>query len=165
MIGGLLLRRKAPGGPGSLLHRVLSDSQYRRVGQRHLGNIGEKRPALKRDMELVRQILMKIEADESAPGGHIDLDLPDRSPAEISYHVRLLEEAGLIEAISVSNLGAYEWEPVRLTWEGHEFLDAARSNSVWNAAKERVAQTVGTVPVDVLKKVLEQTAGELLGLS
>jgi len=42
----------------------------------------------------------------------------------------LLHEAGFIEAMDLSTLGGICWKPTRLTYNGHEFLDAARSDTV-----------------------------------
>jgi hypothetical protein len=45
------------------------------------------------------------------------------SREEISYHVLLLAEANLIKA-EISTRQTAEYKPKRLTWEGHEFLEA-----------------------------------------
>jgi hypothetical protein len=37
-------------------------------------------------------------------------------------------------------LGGIDGIATRLTWEGHEFLDKIRSDTMWNRVRERVAQ-------------------------
>ena len=52
-----------------------------------------------RDMDLVRDILLKIEQDPMCDGQHmVTLEMPDRSPEELYYHLTLLVEAGLVKA-------------------------------------------------------------------
>jgi len=63
-------------------------------------------------------------------------------------------EAGLIEA-DISNSADAEYKPKRLTWEGHEFLDAARDNRRWEQAKGAMAQA-GGFALDVMKQLLIQ---------
>ena len=44
---------------------------------------------MKRDMDLIRGILMQVE-EKGKPGGSIDIEIEDHSPEEVSYHVQLL---------------------------------------------------------------------------
>lgn len=48
---------------------------------------------------------------------------------------------------------------IKLTWEGHEFLDAAREDTRWNKAKEVAAKT-GSLTFSMLKEVLVQLSAE-----
>jgi hypothetical protein len=50
-----------------------------------------------------------------------------------------MAEAGLIEAQNLVTMQKYLWLPKRLTWDGHEFLDAIRDPEVWRRTKEGVA--------------------------
>jgi len=70
---------------------------------------------MKRDPDLVREILLAIEKSDDEPMGWIDLELPDRSAVEVAYHVQLLDEAGLLVAQELSTMGGYDWKPKRLT--------------------------------------------------
>ena len=73
--------------------------------------IGE-RAELARHLE---ESLLRLEAgaDSVADEG--------RPSEEIQYHIRLLAEAGLIEA---DEIVPGQWWPERITWMGHELLDA-----------------------------------------
>jgi hypothetical protein len=75
----------------------------------------------------------------------------------------LLKEAGLIDAIDVSK-GANDWKPKRLTWEGHEFLDAARDNKRWEKAMVVMSQVGGFV-FDVGKQLLIQYLKQEINLT
>jgi hypothetical protein len=108
---------------------------------------------MKRDMDLARKILFEIESQPSADN-LIDLKFDGYSDEEIPYHVMLLDEANLIEADEVAELGAQShWFPIRLTWQGHEFLDAARDDTRWNKTKDAMAKAGGFV-FDVAKLLL-----------
>jgi DNA-binding transcriptional ArsR family regulator len=80
-------------------------------------------------MDLARQILIELEESPAAIGDmSLNLEIEGRTPAEITYHVMLLNQAGLITAKSERSLDedGYGWYPKGLTWQGHEFLDASR---------------------------------------
>jgi len=110
---------------------------------------------MKRDMDLVRKILLELEDTPYELGG-FDLELEGYSPDQISYHVMLLNEAGLIEANDLSNLSRTEWRPKRLTWAGHEFIEASRDESRWEKAKNIMKEKGSGMVFDVLRSVLIQ---------
>jgi hypothetical protein len=107
---------------------------------------------MKRDMELIRMILIEIEKQPSYLS-EINLNFAGYSSEDIHYHVMLLCEAGLIVAHDQSSLSDIYWIPERLTWEGHEFLEASRDNNIWNKAKEIMSKGGGFV-FDVAKPLL-----------
>lgn len=118
---------------------------------------------MQRDMDLAREILLAVEKSEGM-AGWIDLDLQGRSKDEVTYHVMLLEEAGLIEAHDLTVHGDVDWRPTRLTWHGHEFLDAAREESRWAKAKSIMKEKAGGLSFEVMKEVLlELMRGSALG--
>jgi hypothetical protein len=87
---------------------------------------------MKRDMDLIRAILLEVEKSTS-PGG-CQIKVPGHSPEELYYNAQLAQEAGLIEASFLDNSSAFH--VLRLTYAGHEFLDAARNDTLWVKAKE-----------------------------
>jgi DNA-binding transcriptional ArsR family regulator len=98
---------------------------------------------MKRDMDLVRKILFEIER-QPFTRGKITLEIEGYSHEEISYHVLLLSEADLIEA-DVSARASAEYKPIRLTWQGHEFLEAVRDEARWNKLKDMMGKVGGFV--------------------
>ncbi len=93
---------------------------------------------MKLDPDLVRQILLKVE-EFPFDGSFHDVEIEGRTEDEITYHVMLLHEAGLLEALDLSSHSGVCWKPKRLTYNGHQFLDAARSDTVWQKAKSEFA--------------------------
>ncbi len=119
---------------------------------------------MKRDMDLARQILFTIE-ESSYDGAPMDIHLDGFSEKEVSYHVMLLAEAELVEAKSWSEFGGgWDCQPTRLTWQGHEFLDAARNENRWNQAKKVIRDKGGALTFDILGGVLTQLMRQAVGL-
>ena len=121
---------------------------------------------MKRDMDLVRKILFHIEASE---GGNINLDIPEHSQNAIHRHVELMKDKGLVDATIVPSSDGPEHkildcEVRRLTWEGHDFLDAARCDTLWEQAKKQCREKTGGLAFDLLKACLIQLANRALGL-
>ena len=113
---------------------------------------------MKRDIDLIRKILFEVEEFEDPWGLSSDLEIDGYDNQVVSYHVKLLFEAGLLEADDVCEMGSdgYRWWAKSLTWEGHEFLDAARDDSRWNKAKRLVAEKAGGLMFEALKFALTQ---------
>jgi DNA-binding transcriptional ArsR family regulator len=82
---------------------------------------------MKRDMELVRRLLIYIEerANQREP---IQVELEGIDDDVVQYHLELLTEADIISTIDASSYDGKHFFVKRLTWYGHEFLDAARDD-------------------------------------
>ena len=106
---------------------------------------------MKLDKDLVREILLQIEACPT-PMGFVELNIPEHNHENVSYHVELLNEAGFIEAYDLTTLDGYDWRAKRLTYEGHEFLDTVRDAEIWKATKE-TAKKVGSSSLQVLFEI------------
>ena len=116
---------------------------------------------MKLDKDLVREILLAVEASEEDPLGWIQVDLEGREALEISYHVMLLHEAGLIVGQDLSTYDGLEWLPKRLTYKGHEFLDTVRDGEVWRRTKAG-AEKAGVAGLGVLLELGKAYGKEVL---
>lgn len=125
---------------------------------------------MKRDMDLVRDILLAIEQDPKLDGtgwyqfdDPADLGLTGRSYEEFAYHLTLLIEAGLIEGKTTMHMPMVN----RLTWQGHEFVSDVRDPAVWRRTKEG-AKTAGNASIQfawqLAKAYGKQLAKEKLGI-
>jgi hypothetical protein len=106
---------------------------------------------VKRDLELVRRILLHLEEAEASPSGFGAFADDGYDSGTIHYHVRLLHDAGLIEA---DEIVPGQWWPERMTWSGHEFLDAARNEELWRETKLKVEKGTGGAPFSVFHELL-----------
>jgi hypothetical protein len=104
---------------------------------------------VKLDKDLVREVLLKLEADDSDPMTLKDLDITEWPREQLAYTVCLLAEGGLIDAIDLSSFDGYDWRATRLTFTGHEYLETIRDSEVWRKTKE-VANKTGVYSLQVL---------------
>ena len=100
---------------------------------------------MKRDMELIRELLFKIE--ETAPDPVFNFGaFVDYSTHEVVHHLCLLQEAGLIHpVIERFDNGSIRQTPHfwGLKWEGCEYLDTIRDEDVWRKTKAAASQAGG----------------------
>ena len=82
---------------------------------------------MRRNCELIRLILEYVE--EKGNGKLLPMPvLSDHPPKQVSYHVRLCEEAGYLKVKVLSEQSAYiEYEIGELTWVGHDILEQLRT--------------------------------------
>jgi hypothetical protein len=111
---------------------------------------------MKLDMDLVRKILIALEDHEHGFYNQF-LAIEGYSSEQIGYHVTLMEEAGLLLAIDSTDMSSRSPEamPHRLTWQGHQFLNACRDESRWTKAKS-IFKDAGGVSFDIAKEILTQ---------
>jgi len=102
---------------------------------------------VKRDMDLVRDILLFLE--EKADPAHIEpaaFPMADRSDSKIQYHLNLLYQAGFINGEPIKSSTSdrlIRIIPFDLTWQGHEFLETVRDPEIWRKAKAGAASAGG----------------------
>ena len=101
-------------------------------------------------MDLIRLLLLWTESRERPAA------MKDYSEPQILYHIQLAKEAGLLDAlIRLGERGdVVSAKTKKLTWDGHEFLDAARDEFLWNRAKKKVSETGGAWTLEGLKIAL-----------
>lgn len=112
-------------------------------------------------MDLIRLLLLETEGEEPKP------DLSTYTQEQLVYHSALLIEAGFVDGDIITNGDGYPANTVtiRLTWHGHEFLDAARNDTVWNKAREKVKSSGIQISVAVLEELLKSLLKGSLGLA
>jgi Hypothetical protein (DUF2513) len=115
-----------------------------------------------RDMDLLRRVL--IETEQVPPGQWRRIDVEGTSPEKTCYHVWLASEANLIVARFMDD-SIKDFVVRQLTYSGHEFLDAARSDTLWAAAKQKMMESTGALTIEGLKLVLRQEVKAALLIS
>lgn len=115
---------------------------------------------MKRDLDLVRSILMYVEnADDE-----VDADdmATERWPIEtVAYHVRLMAHHGLLDVsqdVRDMNGGTIELTVAGITWDGQDYLDSIREPKVWGRVKKTLAGTVGSTTLDVVRQTASMVA-------
>lgn len=114
---------------------------------------------MKRDMELIRGLLLQVEGEEEP-------DLSKWTEEQQVYHMALLIEADLVHgATAEGSMGeTVAAHAIRLTWDGHEFLEAARDDTVWKKAREQIAKAGGHVTLPILTALLTQFLKQQIGM-
>lgn len=109
-------------------------------------------------MELIIKIAISIEESIHDQFG-LQIEIEGYDDSVIQYHLGIMFEGGLINAIDGSTLEEVCYLPTGLTWKGHDFLDAIRDEKVMNKAK-KFAKEKGfqlfDLPFDVLKEFSSQ---------
>jgi hypothetical protein len=116
---------------------------------------------MKRDMDLIRLLLLRSEGDATAESECNSYAVP-----VVSYHVQLMIDAGLIEGTALRDPdGTFSRSVVsRLTWAGHDFIESTRDNTVWKKAKEHVLKPGASWTFDLLKDWVKQEIKGKIGL-
>jgi hypothetical protein len=111
-------------------------------------------------MELVRKIVLAIEADEEAK------NIAGFGPDSIGYHCYLVVDAGLAQGIDITTTSDSHpnWHITSLTSAGHDFADASRNETIWRKAITKIGSTVGGASIGLLKELLVRFTKESLGL-
>lgn len=107
-------------------------------------------------MDLIRELLLKLEAMPLRPGvialvsGHDEeTAIEGWTPEEIGEHLRMLQRGGLIETPGSQPLdGSITFRA--LTWEGADFLDSVRDPETW-AKTKKAAAGAGGFTLELLK--------------
>lgn len=124
---------------------------------------------MKRDMDLVRNILIRAELsdgplglDDFMPAARVAV--PDKEPEALAsmvwYHLGLLDAQDMIDCrLLQSDDGSIRRADVYgLTWDGQDFLDALRDDSVWEKTKRAVRESVGSTTFEVVKRAAVDVA-------
>lgn len=111
---------------------------------------------MKRDMELVRKLLLEIERL------HISYDLTNHDLAiesydmyTIAYHCQIMFEKGLISSYKPIEVdgGIAGFRVGGLTWDGNDFLEKIRDNSVWHKTKETIKEKGLPLLIETIKEI------------
>jgi hypothetical protein len=108
---------------------------------------------VKRNWDTIRELLVKVEAC-TLPAETVTLHQFDaeRHP-EVSYHMALLIEAGLVHGQMSRSIGpsVKNFMAQRLTWQGHELLDTIRNDTIWSKTKKMFLEKGVEMSFDLVK--------------
>lgn len=113
---------------------------------------------MKRDMELIRELLLRIEAE------HDTRSISGFTTDEIKYHKSLLIESALAEGVVLPNHSSSSGIPAdvhirKLTWDGHNFIDAITSDSNWQTVKELIRESGKQITLETVKAAILKLFG------
>ena len=109
---------------------------------------------MKRDMDLVRSILLEIEKQYQSTAIH-NLTIEGCDMAKIAYHCKILHEAGLVSDYNAQydddDIDFFTVGP--LTWDGNDYLDKIRDNSIWKKTKDVIRKKGLPLVIDTIKTI------------
>ena len=121
-----------------------------------------------RDMEIVRLILLRQVGDTQAKEAleQIKAQLGDAGMRFQAQHTALHIEAGFVEGRVMTDVNGAPHMAVliRLTWEGHNFLDTIRNETVWKNTKETLLKPGASWTLPLLTQVAESEIRKNLGI-
>jgi hypothetical protein len=106
---------------------------------------------VKRDMDLVREIMLKVEALPAGPP--VLYRMGEVEDLVLLNHLEMLIEAGLVRGKISRSQGA-RGDVIgisTLTWEGHEWIDAVRDPRVWSETKTTLLENGGALSFELTK--------------
>lgn len=114
---------------------------------------------MKRDMDLIRDLLLKIEDEENkARSSELIGDSDEAEKNRINNHIRLLYDAGFIKGIVSTPLsGRWRIQEIELTWQGHDLASTIRDPEIWSQTKD-AAKTAGTGAIDFVWGIAKEVA-------
>ena len=112
---------------------------------------------MQRDRDLIRKILLDFETSYSAKSYEDRLQKEGYTENQIDYHAYLIIQGGLAEGERFYTHDGCRYPRAtiaNLTWQGHEFTDAVKNESVWNKTREYIMEKGGSVPFTFLSQLV-----------
>ena len=119
---------------------------------------------MKRDWDMIRKILTRLEEHSSDQGSLRLSDFPENEAASVAYNLELLIEAKIVsgQMSEEITLEPQDFFAERLTWECHEFLDSIRNDGIWKKTKKQFSQNGLSMTFDLIKAVASGLASSLV---
>lgn len=123
--------------------------------------------AMKRDMDLIRELLVAIEDNPKLDGSNWilfydpkELGIENHTAKEVAYHLNLLIEAGFVRGKVSADLMP---ELARLTWDGHEFLANIKDAGIWGKTKAKI-KDLPSVALSVVAAIAQAEVKKYIGI-
>ena len=115
---------------------------------------------MKRDMELVRKILLKIE-DEYQFENVENMPIDGYSFEVVCYHCEIMYDIGLLKYFEIHNYisGESNYDVGGLSWEGQDYLEQIRNDEIWEKTMKEIEDK--KLPKDL--NTIASVAGNFIG--
>ena len=123
---------------------------------------------MKRDLDLIRDMMLRIEACHPKDGKITSETFKDLCDDEekVAFHLFILYDVGFIvaEPVNHSKMRCSDYIVEYLTFIGCDYLDSIRDQSVWNSIKEKLRRIGGNATLDILTDLASSLLREQLGM-
>ena len=118
---------------------------------------------MERNFDLIREILLEI-VKMPAGSDPVQIHLVDGnySSEEITQHLGLLLDGGFIDAEKITTFEGTTYLVRGMTWHGHDYLDAVRSDAVWSGVQRKLGKIGGTAALATIKQLAIEATKEVL---
>jgi hypothetical protein len=107
---------------------------------------------MQRDWDLVRKILLAVEAQQTIMGQVEPASIQGYDEQNVVYHMMILGQAGFINIRESKSINRPPYcVALLLTWEGQDFLDKIREDNLWQKVKGIARDKGLDLSVDVIK--------------
>lgn len=113
----------------------------------HTSPVFDRSDEVKLDVETIRMLLLHVEEHAKRPIADLtNIEIEGQTEDQVTYHVIIAEDAGLLVATLQEILDADEEQSYcdytvhRLTAAGHEFLETVRDPVAWRTVKAGARQ-------------------------
>lgn len=121
---------------------------------------------MKRDWDLIREVLIEVEALTESERYSFGYGLGDEHAAEDqakSEQALLLWKADFIEAVDTGTLAGPAIQSPELTWAGYDLLDTLRSKPVWESIKTTATEKGIELTFDAVKALGKVALAAIIG--
>lgn len=121
---------------------------------------------VKRDLEVIRHILITIENSTKYRLITADFTTEKYNSQIISHHILLLLDCDYIEITEVP-MCRPGYTPLivnRITSQGYDYLDNIRDDTIWNETKKQISKVSSSVSLDVIKSVAGKIILGMIGI-
>ncbi len=118
---------------------------------------------MKMDPELLRLLLLEIEKHEE-PFAASEVEIDGYDSERIAYHAALLHDAGFLVGAEHHTVRGMNFVVQRMTFSGHEFLEAVRRRSVWRLTRDRMERDGAGFVLDIARDLALAMLRQQVGL-
>lgn len=105
---------------------------------------------MKRDWDLIREVLLAVEANSSR---ELHFDVGEDDERKTAEHAFLLWKSGFLDGVNASSMDGDYVIVTGLTWAGHDLLQTIQSKPVWERIKSTAQEKSIDLTFDAVKKL------------
>jgi len=120
---------------------------------------------MKRDMELVRKILMVLAEHEGESFvGRLNID--GYNNEIVDYHISIMLDGGLLTGRSQRGDDRLLCNDIKISWLGNDLLEAIKNDTTWEKMKtfaKSKGLNISDIPVEMLKEIAISVVRSIIG--
>lgn len=105
---------------------------------------------MKRDWDVIREVLLAVEANSSR---ELHFDVSEDDERKTAEHAFLLWKSGFLDGIDGSSMESDYVIVTGLSWTGHDLLQTIQSKPVWERIKSTAQEKGVDLTFDVVKRL------------